>query len=349
MYADEMLGVLLAGAGPQQRHPGLREAANLVVSAVSTRLGRAGGAITDGYWARAAAVLGVLLPIFLFLKHVRPVVSIQLWAVRFDHSIAVPGSAWLLVGGWAATAVFALCSWRLIAAVAAWATVIANTAVVGASYSTQPVTALYALWSLVLGLTAAIALTAATRLPRSTRVFGRRSAILLGVAGVLTMLAPAVDPVLARVTRGDDFIVLELWPTNGGFVPYFPADSFVGGPGLIPMILYLVVGVLALWGVARMDPPVRRRLLALLAPTIALIAVIAMGFNGFAVSSVRFSPPVLLEPVQWIVLTAVPLLAFLAAAAIVHRRERMLHLIELGKTIEQQLGTTAEPPADTVG
>jgi hypothetical protein len=51
-YEDEMLGVLMAAAKPQQRCPGLRETANLVRCAVWMRLSGRGTGSADARWAQ---------------------------------------------------------------------------------------------------------------------------------------------------------------------------------------------------------------------------------------------------------------------------------------------------------
>lgn len=63
---DEMLAVLMAGAEPGQRRPGLAETADLLWSAVRMRVVRAlrAGPVNQG-WATALAAFGVLIPAFL--------------------------------------------------------------------------------------------------------------------------------------------------------------------------------------------------------------------------------------------------------------------------------------------
>src|SRR4029453_2249764 len=59
-YEDEMIGVLMARAKPQQRFPGLREAANLIGCAVWMRLGGRGTGSADARWTQGAAAYGLL-------------------------------------------------------------------------------------------------------------------------------------------------------------------------------------------------------------------------------------------------------------------------------------------------
>jgi hypothetical protein len=68
IYGEEMLGVMLAGARPDQRYPGRREAVDVLASAIRARLGRAAAAVADRRWADAAAVLGVVASILLLAR-----------------------------------------------------------------------------------------------------------------------------------------------------------------------------------------------------------------------------------------------------------------------------------------
>jgi hypothetical protein len=78
---DEMLAVLMAGAEPGQRRPGLQETAHLVRSGVQMRLRRAvrPGPVTQG-WAQALAVFGIIAPVFLVI----------VWLMDFPGSGASP-------------------------------------------------------------------------------------------------------------------------------------------------------------------------------------------------------------------------------------------------------------------
>ena len=86
-------------------------------------------------------------------------------------------------------------------------------------------------------------------------------------------------------------------------------------------VVLLVFGMLAAW--------------VLLAPAAVLVVLVSWFYAGFAASSVRFDPPVLLEPGQWVVLAVTPLATLLVGMALVHRRERRLHLIRLGEAAER--------------
>lgn len=62
---DEMLGVLMAGARPGQRRPGLGESADLIKSAVILRLRRIGSPADSKRWTDALALFSLVAPLLL--------------------------------------------------------------------------------------------------------------------------------------------------------------------------------------------------------------------------------------------------------------------------------------------
>jgi hypothetical protein len=83
-----------------------------------------------------------------------------------------------------------------------------------------------------------------------------------------------------------------------------------------------------------------RRSAAALATMAAAMATIVLlvtyGFAGFMYSSQQFPQPILLAPVQWMVLLVAPVLAFVLAAVAVQAYERQLQLIALGRDAERR-------------
>jgi hypothetical protein len=79
-HADEMLGVLMAGAGSGRRRPGLADSANLIGGALRIRL-RAATTGSAGQWREALGRAGILLPlawVALMVTYYGPGV-VQLW------------------------------------------------------------------------------------------------------------------------------------------------------------------------------------------------------------------------------------------------------------------------------
>jgi hypothetical protein len=67
---EEMLGVLMAGARPDQRWPGLGETADLIRSAVVMRFRRMGSAASGKAWTDALALFSLVAPVMLLLATV---------------------------------------------------------------------------------------------------------------------------------------------------------------------------------------------------------------------------------------------------------------------------------------
>jgi hypothetical protein len=64
-HTEEMLAVLMAGAAPGRRRPGLAESADLIRSAAGMRLKPAGPGQSNRPWTDALAVFSVVAPLFL--------------------------------------------------------------------------------------------------------------------------------------------------------------------------------------------------------------------------------------------------------------------------------------------
>jgi hypothetical protein len=67
-----------------------------------------------------------------------------------------------------------------------------------------------------------------------------------------------------------------------------------------------------------------------------MLVLVPPVFHGFLVSTVRFNPPVLLQPGRWAFLIALPVFTFLAAVLLVERAERHAYLMGLGRAAERQ-------------
>jgi hypothetical protein len=340
MYGDEMLGVLLDGAQPGQRYPGRAETVDLLRSALWLRFGRTRGRIGDPRWTDAAAVVGAVVPVLLFTYHLRHLLIPYLWSLRFHDPRQAQPMLWAFVLGWGAVAVTALFRWRAVGAVLAWAATLAEVVALGRWYPTEPVTVLYALWPLVLGVTGAAALSVPRTAGRGLPVLGRRRYLVVVVATLIGGLAAAFDPMTARIHWYEYGFALDFSGGTGGILP-----GLLPGSASLPVRLAeLAAAGTVLVALARTAAPVRRRLLALLAPAAVLVVLISQFYAGFAMSSMRFDPPVLLEPLQWLVLAVTPVATLLVGVALVHRRERRLHLIRLGEAAERGQVTEVSSP-----
>jgi hypothetical protein len=218
---------------------------------------------------------------------------------------------------WAITLVLALAGRRRFAAGVAVAGAIVETVHVARWYSFSPTQVLLSSWLVTLALLVAVASVwlaggARVAVPRGVWWFG--AAVAVAVGGRFTDDQHQYRPF--------DLAVIY----DGQFLFRFAAP------------LYLTAAGLALWAWWRLGGPVRRRVLALTAPVAGIAAMVAYGFAGFMYSSQRFPSPVLLIPVQWVVLLLTPPAAFALAAALVNRWERLSALVRLGRQAEDTAG-----------
>lgn len=331
-YQDEMLGVLLAGARPGQRLPGLRDTLDLLRAAVTVRLRQTRLGPLDAQWGDAAAVAGVLVPMLLLAAHLGNTVHDFLWSRDLGLAVStVSTSDWLPGVTWLLVTAAALAGWRSVAAVLAWAAV-AGHAMLLAAYLAAPTNARYAFCLLVLALTAAAALSVPSEHRRGAAILGwRRSALFAGgtLVAALVVAADAISQYLWRIDR------------------YIPVAEELGY-GLVAPALVVAAAVLMLAAIARIAAPIRRRVLVLLAPATALLVVSALLGDGYAatVSGGWLIPPVVEGIRLWLVLVATPVVVLLAGVALVRRRERWLHLVQLGEAMERQLRASAARAAD---
>jgi len=137
MYGDEMLGVLLDGAQPDQRYPGRAETVDLLRSALWLRFGRTRGRIGDPRWTDAAAVVAAVVPVLLFTYHLRHLLLPYLWSLRFHGLPQAEPVLWAFALGWGVVAVAALFRWRAVGAVLAWAATLAEVVALGRWYPTE--------------------------------------------------------------------------------------------------------------------------------------------------------------------------------------------------------------------
>jgi hypothetical protein len=312
VYEDEMLGVLLAGARPQQRYPGLRESANLAFAAASLRLGSVGAGLTDSRWTDATAVVGMLASVLLLAKQVRPVADALGWLLRVDDRMAVtqPAATWLRIAVWTAVTVAVLCGWRLVAAMGAWVAVLGEVIVLAIRNTGYPTNLMPASWQLPLAAIAATALS----IPggaRGSTVLGWRRVAVLGVGGAIAAIAPMAIPFFAEVTPP---------AAQGSDAFSFVASIEQRRVALVALLTYAAVAVLTLAAIAQIAPPIRRRVLTLLTPTVTLLTVIQVR-AGYPFSG-AINPLPITGPVYSALLVTAPLLVFLTSLVIVRRRER---------------------------
>jgi hypothetical protein len=287
-YAEEMIGVLMADPRPVRQH-----AAGLAAGAVAARLRQT----LDGpQWRRAAFVVQLFGAILLCAVALRRfAMSAAMFA--FEPAANFPPFDVLDVARvvvWAAVVAATMIGLRRLGAAAALAGLIAEIAAPSRHYIDAPARFLDAYWIV---MTAALVLIASTSSATSAAsVRGPRPrGWLLVVAGGVVLVASGFS---ARS-------------------PY-PAHGFV-----ISSAVLLAAAALALTGVIRLEPVVRRRVVACMVPVAAVFPLVGYGFGGLLQFNLHHPGEAhLLGPVQWAALIVVPALAFWVAAGLNLRLER---------------------------
>ena len=310
-YEEEMVAVLLAAAEPGQRRPRVRDRADLLVNALAVRFRGSVSDLGDEAWRRAASAVQLVGALFLLavgLRRVLPGLTLHGEAEGLD--VARPAV-------WAIVLILALVGLRRVAAGVAVAGAAVEIVHVARWYDFSPSQVLQAGWLVTVALL--VAVTSAW-LAVGERVAASRGLWWFGAA-----LAVAVGGSAADFYQRDSYFYGFQYAVtmDGRFLVRFAAP------------LYLIAAALAGWGWWRQGGPVRRRILALTAPVAGIAAMVAYGFAGFMYSSQRFPSPVLLEPFQWAILLATPVVTFALAAILVNRWERLSALVGLARRAER--------------
>jgi len=312
-YEEEMIGVLLAAAEPGQRRPRVRDRADLLVNALAVRLGGWVSDLGDEAWRRAASAVQLVGALFLLLVGLRRLLPVP--GLTFHGEFEAMDFARPAV--WAIVLTLALAGLRRVATGVAAAGAVVEIVHVAGWYDYSPTQVLQSGWLVTVALLVAVA---SAWLAGGERVAGRRGLWWFGAALLVAIGGSVVDSSQIGFHDGFQYAVTM----DGRFVFRFAVP------------LYLIAAALAVWGWWRQGGPVRRRILALTAPVAGVAAMVAYGFAGFMYSSQRFPSPVLLEPVQWAILVATPVVTFALAAILLNRWERLSALVELARQAERR-------------
>ncbi|MEU9828815.1 hypothetical protein [Micromonospora chersina] len=306
-YEEEMLGVLLDDAAPNQRMPSTSEVLDLLGGAVRAHLRQVGARLSADAWRAAAAFLGLLAPLLLCAHSARlPVLHLTLLAAGYPQGLGEAGSRlpWILSVAWLAVAVLVACGQRRVA-VALAVTGAALQAVEATDGYVQGFT-VFDLWPAVLAVMGAVALAVPVSRAGPAVLAGWRVG-LLSVAAVVTAAAPS----MATLVPDDRWA-----PLRGTLL-------FTVGVGRVEALL-LCAGY-GTFAVVVLSTPsvVRRRLLALIVPVAITMMLTRAEFataTVFRHSTSEGAAGPLSFP-QWLSLALVPPLSFAVATAVVHRRE----------------------------
>ncbi|WP_433284620.1 hypothetical protein [Micromonospora sp. CA-244673] len=312
-YADEMLGVLLDDAEPDQRRPGARDVRDLLSGALRTHVHYSAARLSDRTWRDAASALGLIAALALFAYAARlPVLHFALLATGHPGGLGdvLPWQAWLLPVAWLVVAVLAGFGWRRSAASLAGGAAALEVARAAGEYLAYR--SVFNLWPAVLaGMAAAALAVPASR--SGAAVIGRwRLGVFTG-ATLLSAGTPAIAA-LALPQPGSEAVRTSWIFTTG--VDHI--EALLLGAG------YLVSAL----AVVSTPASLRRRLLTLLVPVGAVLLLTRAGM-GLLQRSVHDGISDGLHLAQWLALALAPVLAFAAAVAALHRRERPSRLLAI--------------------
>jgi hypothetical protein len=209
VHGEEMVGVLLASAGPRQRWPRLADAADLIAGATRIRFRALRGRAGDPAWRDALALVSVIAPMLLLADGLA---TADLVGVAIRSATGSPENPfwlaypwnWSITFGPAIVMVFALAGWRRSVAVTALATTVGATVPLilsSASYLASPGMAL----RVYLGLLTAAGALLSPGPRRGTEILRWQGVAVIGLAALG----------LAELTKGPEFDI----PIMQGFTP----------------------------------------------------------------------------------------------------------------------------------
>jgi hypothetical protein len=304
---DEMLGVAMSRAAPDQRRPGRGEAASLIASGIRMRFGLLLPGLRAPAWRESAAVFGIFGPILLAAIHAESLVG-QLTPEPFVGAGRLSAADMVLTAGWSLAAGATVLRWRRIAAAGASLAAIGEAAHMAVRYFSAPPFVVASWWQLALAIMTVLAAVTVAACPESGKqsVPGWVIAAVTAIAALLVAF-PAIESAFTTVTL-----------LNGGGASV--SNPMFGAQDLLKKGLFAVLAITLLGAVARMKPAARRRVVAQSVPVAAAGVLSAWGAG-------RFLAP---GPL-WVALGALPVLSFAAGMALISRHERMLRLVGAGE------------------
>lgn len=302
-YEEEMVGVLMAGAEPGQRRPAPREAADLLWSGLVARLGRGAQELRTAGWRDAAAVAGLISVLLLAaVAGRRLVLGVQvIWEYddpmrRFGIDGGLLFDVAARSAAWVAVLVAVLLAARRTAVGLAVVALLVELAAIGVWLPDQEFHAIRMSWAPMLSLLT-VALLVLSRGGRpATAVLGRRGLALIGGGLLLVAL--------------------------GAVLHWWQLPLRILGLITVPDAVLIVAGALLLAGLQRIPAEIRRRILVLLAPVLAVPFAQQCLEQAISINLARSVTPAMVA-VDILLMIGIPLLAFGLAAGAVHLRENV--------------------------
>jgi hypothetical protein len=320
-YEEEMVTVLLSEADPGRNRPTLAETTDLLVAGVGARLQGTAGGLRDSAWRQAAYAVAFFGAILVLAASLRPLVNEGAAdLILGDDGFGTAMMSLVRPALWGlAVAALALHRRRFAAPCAAVLTVlaaVAEIARVAGWYADSPTRMLQGFWLVTAATVIAVAALWILRGVALPRPRGTR----LVVAAVVLILGAGVADIAQRWWHPDVFSFTITM--NDVFMVRIAAPLV-----LAAAVLMIVVGV-------RLPAAVRRRVAVFALPVAVIAVMVPYGFAGFMYSSQQFDSPIPVNPLQWTLLIGVPVLSFVVAALALHRRERQLRWIALGRVAD---------------
>ncbi|WP_433721783.1 hypothetical protein ACQP2Y_41340 [Actinoplanes sp. CA-051413] len=301
-YEEEMVTVLMEGASPGQRRPALGEAVDLLRAGLLARLGRGAQSMRTSAWRDAAAVAALLSAVLLAAVAGRRLILGLLYARESGdpmRAFGVDGGLLIDVAArsvaWLVVVVAVLLAARRTAMALAVVAVLVEITAVAVWLPSQEFRAVRMSWALVAALLTVALLVLSRRGRPAVVILGRRGSVML-----------AAGLVLAAVRA----LLLPWWPTPPQIL------------GLVTVtdVLLVAAGALLLAGLQRIPAGIRRRLLVLLAPLLAVPVAQHQLEQAIDITLARSVTPGIVV-VDVLMMAGIPLLAFALAAVVLHLRE----------------------------
>jgi hypothetical protein len=321
---EEMLGVAMAGAAPDQRRPDWGEAVDLVLSGIRARFGRLLSGARRPAWGGAGAVVALLGAAVLAATHVWVLTKAWPLGLGFTatgtvlspagrvivHGVPADSAAVTiaLAAGWVVVSAAAALRWRWLAAAAASLAATGEAVHLAVRYGTDPAFLAGSWWQLMLAVTIALAaITALAGDKSETRPLSWRAIGAAWLASALFGTAQLIE--WATSTRTARIVSV---PPAG--IQFLLSDG---------VILLLAVTLLAV--VLRLELSARRRVFVLSVAPVVAAALSAVVFGGgiFAYGSSPIDQTPFIWQ-QWAALLCVPGLCLLAGFVWLSRHERTL-------------------------
>ena len=319
-YEEEMVTVLMEGAEPGRRRPAAGEVVDLLRAGLAARLGRGAEQLRGAAWRDAAAVAGLIGVVLLTAVAGRRL----FFGVQYHREYADPMRFFGVDGGllidvaarsmaWLAVLVAVLLAARRTAVVLGVVALLVEVAAIAVWLPSQEFRIVRMSWAPVLALLT-VALLVLSRSGRpAVAVLGRRGGSLLTAGLVMAALGT---------------VLLAWWdlpPQILGLVTVTEA-------------LFLGAGATLLAGLQRIPSAIRRRVLVLLAPVLAVPVAQQTMEQAIGIDTAwSVTPGILLAAA--LLMAGIPVLAFALAAGALHLRETVTVTMRLSRASRDTAGS----------